>query len=291
MTFMDTVAESLHSGAESLRGRSDSPRLDAEILLCKALATTRTALIVRGAQIVPASSLHTYRALIERRAQGAPIAYLTGSREFWSLDLSVTPDVLVPRPETERLVELALELLPAGEPYGEPRAVLDLGTGSGAIALSIASERPQVEVTGVDVSAAALAVAAANARKLQIARVRWILGDWFDAVPGGRFDVIVANPPYVAAGDPALAALGAEPLAALTPGPTGLEALARIAGGAARHLRPGGWLLVEHGSVQAAEVAAMLERGGLRNVSSHADHAGRPRVTRGCFIPHFRENS
>jgi release factor glutamine methyltransferase len=276
---MDTVATSLQMAAKTLRSRSASPQLDAEVLLCKVLGTTRAALIVRGAETMPAPSLRAYQELVNRRLQGAPVAYLTGSREFWSLDLEITPEVLVPRPETELLVELALDLLPAGE----ARSLLDLGAGSGAVALALASERPLARVTGVEVSAGALAVARANARKLGLERVEWRLGSWFDAVPGQRFDLIAANPPYVAAGDPALADLAAEPRLALSPGQTGLEALAEIIARAAQHLCPGGWMLLEHGSTQAGDVAAMLKNGGFGAICSHLDYSGKPRVTRGTI--------
>jgi len=277
MTDMHTVADSLHRAARSLERHSDSPRLDAEILLGKVLDLSRTALVVRGGQPVPDDALLQFDELVARRRRGAPVAYLTGSREFWSLDLTVTPDVLVPRPETELVVELALELCP----LGQARRVLDLGTGSGAIALAIAAERPHAHVTGVDVSAAALAVAAHNSRKHGLPGVRWRAGSWFDAVPDEHFDLIIANPPYVACDDPALARLAAEPVLALTAGPTGLEALAAIIDRAASHLNRPGWLLLEHGDTQAAEVAALLRGAGFGDVRSHHDYSGKPRVTMG----------
>ena len=281
MTAVHTVEHLLRAAAESLAGRSDSPRLDAEILLGKVLGLNRTGLIVRGADPVAAASRQAYAGLIARRLDGTPVAYLTGTREFWSLPLLVTPDVLVPRPETELLVEHALGVLPDHE----PRSVLDLGTGSGAIALAIASERPRAHITGVDVSPQALAVARGNALSLGFARVGWRLGSWFAAVPGERFDLIVANPPYVACDDPALRALAAEPALALAPGPTGLEALGAIIDGAAPHLNPQGWLMLEHGSTQGGEVAALLDRAGFNGIRSHADHAGRTRITLGTV--HF----
>jgi release factor glutamine methyltransferase len=281
MSAMDTVAATLQMGALTLRTRSASPRLDAELLLSKVLGMPRTALLVRAAEPMSDAQRRAYEQLIARRAHGEPIPYLTGSREFWSLDLTITPDVLVPRPETELLVELALERIPADE----PRSILDLGTGSGAVALAIAAERPGVQVTGVDVSSAALAVAAQNSRKLALTRVRWRAGSWFESVPGERFDLIVANPPYIAADDPALAALRAEPILALTCGPTGLEALAHIIGRAMRHLNRRGAILLEHGCTQADEVAGMLERGGFAGVRSHDDYSGKPRVTVGNVDP------
>jgi release factor glutamine methyltransferase len=274
-----TVAAALQRAAQMLRGLGDSPRLDAEILLGLVLGVSRSTLIVRGADPVSAETQRAYDELIARRMQGAPVAYLTGTREFWSLELDVTPDVLVPRPETEVLVELALGLLPKDV----PRSVLDLGTGSGAIALAIASERPLVRLTGVDVSEQALAVARANSRRLGLMQIRWRAGSWFQAVRNQRFDMIVSNPPYVASDDPALLRLAAEPALALSCGPTGLEAFDSITDGAAQHLNPGGWLLLEHGNAQADDVARMLECCGFDHIRSHADYSGNARVTLGAI--------
>ena len=274
---MSTVAETLQRGARSLDSHSDSPRLDAELLLGKILGLSRAALIARGNDPVASERAQGYASLIEQRLKGAPIAYLTGTREFWSLVLRVTPAVLVPRPETEVLVELALQRLPRDR----SSSVLDLGTGSGAIALAIASERPGARVTGVDISPAALEVAIQNSRDLGLSGIDWRLGSWFAPVPGERFDMIVANPPYVAAADPALEKLAAEPAIALCDGPTGLEALSAIAGAAAPHLEDHGWLILEHGSDQAPAVARLLERHGFTQVRSHLDFSGKPRVTLG----------
>jgi release factor glutamine methyltransferase len=271
----------------ALGGHSDSPRLDAELLLCKVLRISRSALIVRAADSIAAASRHAYEDLIAQRAQGAPVAYLTGTREFWSLELTVTPNVLVPRPETETLVELALGLLTEDQPH----SVLDLGTGSGAIALAIAKERPRVRMTGIDISEPALSVAAANAQKLGLPHIFWRLGSWFDAVPGERFDLIVANPPYIASHDPALGCLAAEPAIALTSGPTGLEALSHIVDCAATYLNAHGWLLLEHGSAQAEHVTAMLERQSFGGIRSHADYSGKARVTLGTVHSPPQEHS
>jgi release factor glutamine methyltransferase len=285
-----SVSQLLQRGARSLESYSDSPRLDAELLLGKTLRLSRSALIARGNDPVASEHEKGYVSLIEQRLKGAPVAYLTGTREFWSLALGVTPAVLVPRPESELLVELALQCLPERQTSSSVNracSILDLGTGSGAIALAIASERPGARVTGVDISPSALEVAVQNSRDLGLAHVDWRLGSWFAPVPGERFDVIVANPPYVAAADPALEHLRAEPAIALCGGPTGLEALSAIAGAAVPHLHNEGWLILEHGSDQAPDVARLLERHGFTQVRSHLDFSGKPRVTLGTVhSPH-----
>jgi release factor glutamine methyltransferase len=273
-THTPSIGAALKHAARILEERSDSPRLDAEILLSHVLEVPRSALLVRGDDAADLDSLAAFETLIERRAAGEPVAYLTGVREFWSLSLRVGPAVLVPRPETELLVELAMALVPVTGKY----RVLDLGTGSGAIALAIAAERPQADITAIDISAAALAMARHNAERLRLG-VRWQRGHWFDAVPGERFDLILANPPYIAADDPALATLASEPLLALSPGPTGLEALAEIVRCAAEHVRPFGRLLLEHGSSQASAVRRLLAERGWQDIRSHDDLAARPRVT------------
>jgi release factor glutamine methyltransferase len=280
-----SITTAIKEAANALHGRSDSPRLDAEILLARVLDLPRSALIVRGDETLSPERRASFAALIERRVAGEPVAYLTGSREFWSMTLCVSPAVLVPRPETELLVELALSFLPPGGPFpgetpsGEPLRVLDLGTGSGAIALALGLERPDARITGVDISSAALAVAIQNAERLEQSGVRWRIGSWFEAVPGEHFDLILANPPYIAAGDPALTDLASEPMLALSPGPTGLEAITEIALRAADHLRPHGRLLLEHGASQAEAVSGLLVQHGWADIRTHADYAGRPRVT------------
>jgi release factor glutamine methyltransferase len=269
------IAETLTSGTRTLSAHSDSPRLDAEILLGKVLGLSRAALIAHDGDPLAGESERAYVELIAKRSTGIPVAYLTGTREFWSLSLNVAPGVLVPRPETEVLVEQALRL----KSPNDPCSVLDLGTGSGAIALAIGAERPHWSVTAIDISSEALSVARQNARALDICNIEWALGSWFERLPGQRFDLIVSNPPYVAGNDPALAALFAEPALALTPGPTGLEALAAIISQAPAHLNEQGWLLLEHGADQAASVLALLERGGMSSIRTVVDFAGKPRVT------------
>jgi release factor glutamine methyltransferase len=272
----NTIAGLLRIAAELLCERSDSPRLDAEVILGNLLGATRSALTVRRDDAIDADTERAYRELIVRRAGGAPVAYLTGVREFWSLPLKVTPAVLVPRPETELLVEQALELLVGGS-----AAVLDLGTGSGAIALAVASERRDARVVGVDISEAAIRVARDNAEALGLAHIEWRVGSWFAAVAEERFDVILSNPPYIRARDAALASLQAEPAMALIGGPTGLEQLSSIIAAAASHLNPGGWLLTEHGADQAGAVAALFERQHFQDIRSLEDYSGRPPLTRG----------
>jgi len=276
MTAPRTIAETVSSAAHRLKSCSESPRLDAELLLGKVLGVSRSGLIARDHHLISMDQQRVFGELISRRAGGEPVAYLTGSREFWSLPLVVTPAVLIPRPETEVLVERELQMAARSEPC----TVLDLGTGSGAIGLAIACERRHWRVTAVDISPQALEVAAQNARNLNL-RIDWRLGSWFDAVPGERFDLIVANPPYIASSDPALISLRSEPYQALAAGTTGLEALSAIIANAQRHLRAHGWLLMEHGATQAPQVAQLLDQQGFASIRTCPDFSGRPRITLG----------
>ncbi len=253
-------------------------RLDAQLLLGHLLGRPRAWLIAHDADPLPAATASAYAALCARRAAGEPLAYLVGEREFHGLALQVTPAVLVPRPDTETLVDWALELL-AGELAGrQPAAVVDLGTGSGAIALAVQHRCPTARVDAVDVSEAALAVARANAERLGLP-VAFHAGSWWRPLAGRRFDLVLSNPPYIAEGDAHLAALRHEPALALSPGGDGLDAIRAIAAGAAEHLAPGGWLLLEHGWDQAAAVAALLADAGLEAVASRPDLAGHLRCT------------
>jgi release factor glutamine methyltransferase len=262
---------------ERLTPASPTAALDAAILVATVLGIDRTRLAADPGRALAVEELLALESLVRRRLDGEPVAYLTGRREFWSLELEVTPDVLVPRPETELLVERALAAI-AG---ARNPAVLDLGTGSGAVAIAIAVARPDAVVTATDHSPAALAVARRNAARLAAANLRFLEGDWYEPLPDTRFEAIVSNPPYVAEGDPALAALAREPRIALAAGRDGLAALSRISAGAGRHLAPGGWLLLEHGAAQGAAVRGLLAGAGFGPVATFRDLAGHERVTQG----------
>jgi release factor glutamine methyltransferase len=257
-------------------GALPAARREAEALLAHVMGWSRAQLIARDEQLLDAAQLAALRALAMRRAAGEPFAYLTGQREFWSLPFAVSPAVLIPRPETELLVERALALR-----ANLPVDVVDLGTGSGAIALACASERPAWRITATDASAEALAIAAANARVIGSGQVRFLHGCWYQPLAGLRFDLILSNPPYIAAGDPALGANGLphEPRTALVAGADGLDALRAISAGAPAHLRPGGALLLEHGAGQGPAVARLLVEAGFTHVRCHPDLAGLPRLT------------
>ncbi len=252
-------------------------RLDAQLLLGRVLVRPRAWLIAHGELPLDADAAARFAALCARRAAGEPLAYLVGEKEFHGLTLHINARVLVPRPETEGLVDWALELLAA---MPVDAAVADLGTGSGAIALAIAHARRDVRMCAVERSPEALALAQHNGARLGLA-VEWLQGDWWTPLTGRQFDLIVSNPPYIAAADPHLQALAHEPAAALSPGAEGLEALRAIARDAARHLRPGAWLLLEHGHEQGDAVRALLRAGGLAEVSTRADLAGLPRCSAG----------
>jgi release factor glutamine methyltransferase len=256
--------------------------LDAQILLLHALAQPlhdRAWLLAHDTEVLNEAQQHRWGLALQRRLQGEPVAYITGRKDFFGLTLAVDARVLDPRPDTEILVEWALELLPPG-PTGR---VLDLGTGSGAVALALQHQRPAAQVTAVDASVDALAVASANAQRLNLP-VKCVLSHWMDAVTG-PFDLIVSNPPYVAEGDPHLAALTHEPVQALTSGPDGLDDIRQIIAQAPNRLAPGGWLLLEHGWDQAAPVQALLRRAGFEEVQSRRDLGGIERCT-GARLPH-----
>ena len=257
-------------------------RLDAQMLLLHALGRSphdRAWLIAHDSDPLPPEADVRWGDLLLRRQQGEPVAYLLGEKEFGGLTLQVDARVLVPRPDTEVLVEWALEALSSPGGTDAPR-VLDLGTGSGAIALTIAAQRPDAQVTASDASTDALTVARTNAQRLRLP-VRFAHGAWLAAVPGERFDLIASNPPYIADGDPHLAALTHEPRSALTAGVDGLDDIRQIVAQAPDALHPGGWLLLEHGHDQAVAVRERLLARGFRAVSSRTDLAGIARCTGG----------
>ena len=258
---------------------SASPQLDAEILLHAITGIHRALAYARPEQQLSREQLEDLQPVLARRARGEPIAYIVGRQEFWSMPLEVSPAVLIPRPETETLVERALELVP----LDEPSRVLDLGTGSGAIALAIAHARANAQVVAVDVSQEALTVAGRNRRALGTRNLELKHSDWFDTLSDERFDVIVSNPPYIAEDDPDLSTTvrAYEPKLALISGSTGLEAIERIAAEAGAYLNSGGWLLLEHGYKQGPAARAALVQHGFTHVRSRPDLAGHERVTEG----------
>jgi release factor glutamine methyltransferase len=249
-------------------------RLDTLMLLADTLACSRTWLLAHDDATLSTEQSTRLRERLARRATGEPLAYLLGEKEFHGLMLLVDSNVLVPRPDTEVLVDWALELL-AGALH---QNVVDLGTGGGAIALAVKHAKPTATVTATDVSPAALGIARANAHRLAL-DVEFVEGSWWQAVPGRRFHLVLSNPPYIAAGDQHLAALGHEPALALTPGGDGLDALRGLVAGAAAHLEPGGWLLLEHGFDQADAVQALLREHGFLGTQTRRDLAGQPRCS------------
>lgn len=272
---MAQIGTLLRQLSDALAGVSDSPRLDAEILLGRAIERPRSYLFAHPDDNLDESAMRRLEQSVERRLAGEPIAYITGTREFWSMELAVNPETLVPRPETELLVDVVL----ARVPRETHLRILDLGTGSGAIALAIARDRPLCEVTGTDISADALAVARLNARRLAIPNVIFVESDWLAALGEQVFDVVVSNPPYVRDDDDALEKLACEPRRALAAGPDGLEALRVLARDCAGVLGPAGLLALEHGADQQDAVASLLAAHGWEQIENHRDYAGLPRVT------------
>ena len=274
---MASVQELLRA-ADDLPG--DEARRDAEILLGHCLGRSRAWLYTWPEADVAPDQARGYRDLLARRKEGIPVAYLTGEREFWSLRLAVDEHTLIPRPETETLVEWALAL-----PLPGKARVADLGTGSGAIALAVASEREEWQVIATDSSAAALEIAAANARRNGLDRVEFRLSDWYAALQDQRFDLLLSNPPYIAANDDHLGRgdLRFEPHQALVAGHGGLAALAALVEGAPGHLRGNGWLLLEHGWEQGAAVRDLLRERGFCQVTTRCDAAGHERISGACW--------
>ncbi len=259
---------------------SPTPRLDAELLLAAALGKPRSYLRTWPERELDAEQLGLFRSHLQRRRQGEPVAYILGHQGFWSLDLEVAPHTLIPRPDTELLVESALALLPA-----TPLAALDLGTGTGAIALALASERPGWQVTGVDRVEDAVALAERNRQRLQLDNVRFLHSHWFSALAGQRYGLILSNPPYIRAGDRHLdqGDVRFEPSSALVAGADGLDDIRAIIQAAPQYLLAGGWLLLEHGFDQAEAVRELLATAGFSEAHSRRDLGGHERISLGRF--------
>lgn len=273
------IATALRQASTRLQQLSDSPRLDAELLLCHVLGQSRAYLFTWPERVLTAEQLQALEEVLRRREGGEPVAHILGRREFWSLELAVSADTLIPRPETELLVEAALARIPLDAAWD----IADLGTGSGAIALAIASERPHCRITAVERSEAALALARENGRRLELANVAFVAGSWFEPLRGRRFEMILSNPPYIPQQDPHLQRgdVRFEPLTALASGADGLEDIRHIIANAPDHLGAPGWLLLEHGYDQGAKVAALLRQRGFRAVEELADLQGHGRVALG----------
>ena len=261
---------------------SPTARLDAELLLAAVLGKPRSYLRTWPEHEPGAEQLSAFAALLERRRMGEPVAYILGHQGFWSLDLEVAPHTLIPRPDTELLVETALQLAPA-----TPQRVLDLGTGSGAIALALASERGGWQVIGVDRIAEAVALAERNRQRLKLGNAEFRQSSWFDGLAGERFGLILSNPPYIAADDRHLGEgdVRFEPLSALVAGVDGLDDIRQIIAQAPRHLQAGGWLLLEHGYDQAEAVRELLAAAGFTAVDSRRDLGGHQRISLGRWTP------
>ncbi len=272
-----SIQQSLSEAITRLSAQPDMARLDAELLLAFVLEKNRTWLHAWPEKVLTPHQHASFLALLARRQAGEPVAYLTGTQGFWSLQLQVTPDTLIPRPETELLVEQALERIPVEASW----QVADLGTGSGAIALALASERPACRFTATDISAASLDIARQNARQHNLDNIRFIKSHWFANLPAGqRYQMIVSNPPYIAEQDPHLAQgdVRFEPGTALASGPDGLDALRHLIEQAPRYLLPGGWLLLEHGFDQREAVLALMQAAGYADVADHPDLSDQPRL-------------
>lgn len=279
---MSTVKQALIAARTQLAGLAEADAdLDARVLLCHLLGKPPTWLYAWPDATLDADQLRAFDALLCQRAAGTPVAHLTGQREFWGLPLQVSADTLIPRPDTERLVEAALAL---GVEHRSLK-ILDLGTGSGAIALAIAHERPHWQVTATDASHAALQVAKRNARALDLTHIRLLSGPWFDALPAGeRFDLILSNPPYIRNDDPHLnqGDVAHEPRSALTAGDDGLDDLRQIIAGAPQWLSAGGWLIVEHGWDQGDAVRRLFAAGHYTDIATHQDLGPQDRITLGA---------
>jgi len=274
-----SIEKALSDATARLQKVSDAARLEAELLLARAIDMPRSFLFAHPQDALDNGALQRLESTLTRRLSGEPMAYITGTREFWSMELFVSPATLVPRPETELLVDIVLRDVPRKAEW----QILDLGTGSGAIALALARERQLSRVTATDVSAAALAVARQNANQLSIANVEFLEGNWTEPVAGRTFNIIATNPPYVAAGDPALESLRSEPQSALAAGADGLDAIRILARDCPSIIADGGLLVLEHGADHKEAVAEILSSYGWQSIQCYDDYSGLPRVTSASF--------
>jgi release factor glutamine methyltransferase len=278
-----TVKLALAEAVTALREASESPLLDAEVLLCKVLSKGRSYLRAWPDATLSAGQRQAYQVLVDDRQQGKPLAYIIGTREFWSRDFQVSPDVLIPRPDTELLIELSLALIPADQPY----KIIDLGTGSGIIAITLAAERPHAQVSATDISSNALHIAKMNAAKHKVEHIQFHKSNWFDSIPDGKFNLIISNPPYVTEDDEHLQQgdLRFEPKTALISAQHGLSDIQAIAETARNRLKNGGFLLVEHGYNQKEKVQTLIRSLGYSHVKTENDLTGQPRATYGQYLP------
>lgn len=276
-----TISEALDQARSQLTG-FDSARLDAEVLLCHVLGTDRSRLYAYPEVALRSGQQSAFEELIDQRQTGYPVAYLTGKKEFWSIELTVNQDTLIPRPDTECLLESALDRIP----LNHPGRIADLGSGSGAIAIAIASERPRCRIVATDINESTLAIARENAERLQLNQIDFIQSNWFTNMEG-RFDMIVSNPPYISENDPHLLSVDIkhEPASALIAGPDGLDAIRVICQQAKKFMNLQGWLLLEHGYDQAVSVHKLLQENGFTGIFTRSDYAGHERVSGGQFKP------
>lgn len=277
--MVQSIAQTLKAASEKLAPSSHSARLDAEVLLCHVLACSATHLIAWPEKLLDASQLESFNQLIRERQSGIPVAYLTGHKEFWSLDFRVTPATLIPRPDTEILVDFVLQQFSDRKKL----RLVDLGTGSGAIAIAIASEQPDWEITATDISSEALAVARENAHRHQITSIKFVESDWFAQLSGHQFELIISNPPYIAQYDHHLSQgdVRFEPASALVSGSTGMDAIKQITAQAEKYLTADGWLAFEHGYDQKQPVAECLRDYHFQDIVQRDDLSAQPRITAG----------
>ena len=278
---MPSIAQAIKQASKTLAETSDSARLDAEVLLCHVLDCSPTHLIAWPEKSLNDKQTQAFNHLIEQRHSGTPVAYLTGSREFWSLNFKVTPATLIPRPETETLVEFVLDK------FSEQKKLklIDLGTGSGAIAIAIASEKPDWEIIATDISTEALNIAAENARNHQINNIQFIESNWFEQIEKQHFDLVISNPPYIADQDKHLSQgdVRFEPLSALTSGKTGLDDIKHITARSIQYLSENGWLIFEHGYDQKQAVYDRFKQNNFHKIMQLNDLSGQARMTAGIY--------